>query len=150
LMVATWKQCVQGLYIGLSGREWIPKAMLIVVLAVVIVIGPAVQYVVDHDSARAALWNALPVIFAVLVAVKLLAAAFVAARLTRSGLLRDRTLVLGAALWTTAVLALYGVLSWLVSGPLVPGYFLVLLAIVAVPLARISAAPLALAWNRHR
>ena len=74
----------------------------------------------------------------------------VAARLTRSGVLRDRTLVQGAALWTAAVFVLYGVLSWLVSGPLVPEFFLVLLAIVAVPLARLSAAPLALAWNRHR
>jgi hypothetical protein len=124
--------------------------MLIVVLAFVIVIGPAVQYVVDDDSARAVLWNSLPAVFATLAACKLIAAALVAARLTRSGLLRDRTLVHGAALWTAAVFVLYGVLSWLVSGPLVPEYFLVLLAIVAVPLARISAAPLALAWNRHR
>jgi hypothetical protein len=150
MMASTWKQCVQGLYIGLSGREWITKAMAIVVLAFVIVIGPAVQYVVDHDSARAVLWNSLPAMFATLAACKLIAAALVAARLTRSGLMRDRTLVEGAALWTGAVLALYGVLSWLVSGPLVPEYFLVLLAIVAVPLARVSAAPLALAWNRHR
>jgi len=36
------------------------------------------------------------------------------------------------------------------SGPLVPRYFLALLAILAIPLARVSAAPLALAWNRHR
>ena len=150
MMAFTWKQCVQGLYIGLIGREWITKTMLIVVLAFVIVIGPAVQYVVDHDSARAMLWNALPAMFATLAACKLIAAALVAARLARSGLLRDRTLVRGAALWTAAVFALYGVLSWLVSGPLVPKYFLMLLAIVAVPLARVSAAPLALAWNRHR
>lgn len=150
LMASTWRQCVQGLYVGLSGREWITRAMLIVVLAFVIVIGPAVQYVVDHDSARAVLWHSLPAIVATLAAGKLIAVALVAARLTRSGLLRDRTLVRGAALWTAAVLALYGVLSWLVSGPLVPEYFLVLLAILAVPLARVSAAPLALAWNRHR
>lgn len=150
LMASTWKQCVQGLYIGLSGREWIARAMLIVVLAFVIVVGPAVQYVVDHNSARAVLWNSLPAIFAVLVAVKLFAAAVVAARLTRSGLLSDRTLVRGATRWAAMVFVLYGVLAWLVSGPLVPQYFLLLLAIVAVPLARVSAAPLALAWNRHR
>jgi hypothetical protein len=39
---------------------------------------------------------------------------------------------------------------WLTLGPLIPHYFLLLLAILAVPLARVSAAPLALAWNRHR
>jgi len=48
------------------------------------------------------------------------------------------------------VLALYGLLVWLVSTPFFPRYLLALVAILAIPLARLSAAPLALAWNRHR
>ena len=48
------------------------------------------------------------------------------------------------------MLALYGLLVWLVDTPLIPRYFLALVAILAIPLARLSAAPLALAWNRHR
>ena len=150
LMASTWKQLVQSMYIGLSGREWINRATVIAVLAFIVFIGPVVQWIVDNNSARALLWNSLPAIFAVLVAVKMLAAASVAARLARSGLVSDRTLVTGAAVWVAAVFVLYGVLAWLVSGPLIPQYFLVLLAILAVPLARVSAAPLALAWNRHR
>ncbi len=150
LMAVTWKQLVQGMYIGLTGREWISKLTVIVALAFIIFIGPVVQWVVDYNSARALLWSSLPAIFAVLVACKMLAAAVVAIRLTRSGLLSDRTLVRGAARWAAIVFALYGVLAWLVSGPLIPQYFLALLAILAVPLARVSAAPLALAWNRHR
>ena len=78
------------------------------------------------------------------------AASWIAARLQSSRLLSDRALVMGAASWLVAVLALYGVLVWLVLGPLIPRYFLMLLAILGVPLARVSAAPLALAWNRHR
>ena len=62
----------------------------------------------------------------------------------------DRTLVAGAALWSGVVLALYGVFVWLLSTPLFPRYVLALVAILAIPLARLSAAPLALAWNRHR
>src|SRR5213079_3717466 len=54
------------------------------------------------------------------------------------------------ACWVLAVLALYGVLVWFFSTPFVARYELALIAILAVPLARISAAPLALAWNRHR
>ena len=46
--------------------------------------------------------------------------------------------------------ALYGVLVWFFSTPFVERYVLALIAILAVPLARISAAPLGLAWNRHR
>ncbi|MDP3774431.1 MAG: hypothetical protein Q8Q85_09205 [Gemmatimonadales bacterium] len=150
LMASTWKQLVQSMYIGLTGREWISRSTVIAVLMFVMFIGPVVQWIVDHNSARAMLWHSLPLILAVLVALKMLAAAGVAARLTRSGLLSDRTLVGGAATWVAVVFALYGVLAWLVSGPLIPQYCLVLLAILAVPLARVSAAPLALAWNRHR
>jgi hypothetical protein len=49
-----------------------------------------------------------------------------------------------------AVLALYGLLAWLFYFPLMPRYLLGLLAILAIPLARLFAASLALAWNRHR
>jgi len=62
----------------------------------------------------------------------------------------DRTLVTGAACWCAAVLFLYGVFVWLVDSPLFAHYYLAMIAILAIPLARLSAAPLALAWNRHR
>src|SRR5213594_1192514 len=78
------------------------------------------------------------------------AAPWIATRLDRNRLLGDRALVAGAACWVLAVFALYGVLVWFFSTPFVAHYLLALIAILAVPLARISAAPLALAWNRHR
>jgi len=78
------------------------------------------------------------------------AATWIVARLYRGRLMRDRTLVIGAAGWCVAVFALYGVLAWMLHTPHIPHYLLMLLAILAVPLARLSAAPLALAWNRHR
>src|SRR5439155_748233 len=42
------------------------------------------------------------------------------------------------------------VLAWFAASPPVPRYFLGAIAILSVPLARVSAAPLALAWSRHR
>jgi hypothetical protein len=78
------------------------------------------------------------------------AASWIATRLYRSRVLSDRTLVAGAAGWLVAVLALYGLLAWLLFTPFFPRYLLGLVAILAIPLARLSAAPLALAWNRHR
>jgi len=86
----------------------------------------------------------------VLVCLKMIAYVWVMARLQRHQILGDRALVVGSALWVAGVLAIYGVLVWFVDTPIFPRYFLALVAIMAVPLARVSAAPLALAWNRHR
>jgi hypothetical protein len=78
------------------------------------------------------------------------AAVWIGVRVYHRRLLSDRALVIGAAFWSISVLALYGVLVWLLDTPHFPHYLLMLLAILAIPLARFSAAPLALAWNRHR
>src|SRR5207245_10697855 len=114
------------------------------------IVGPTVQWMSDSPRVQRALWNALPLILAGLVGVKMPAAAWIATRLDRNRLLGDRALVAGAACWVLAVFALYGVLVWVFSTPVVAHYQLALIAILAGPLVRISAAPLALAWNRHR
>src|SRR5256886_1311129 len=147
-IVATWKQLVQSLHIGLTGREWIVKGSVLLTLTFLILLGPIVEWIIDSPSVQRALWNALPLILAGLVGLKMSAAAWIATRLDRNRLLGDRALVAGAACWLVAVLALYGVLVWFFSTPFVAHYVLALIAILAVPLARISAAPLALPGNR--
>ena len=149
-VVATWKQLVQTLYIGLGGREWIIKTNAFLLLLFLVAIGPIAVWIHDDLGAQVALWDALPWIPAVLVCFKMPAAAWVAVRLFRSRLVSDRALVIGAAGWLATVLALYALLVWVFWVPLIPRYFLALVAILAVPLARLSATPLALAWNRHR
>src|SRR6266704_2367806 len=149
-IVATWKQLVQSLHIGLTGREWIVKGSVLLTLTLLILLGPIVEWIIDTPSVQRALWDGLPLILAILVGIKMSAAGWIATRLDHSRLLSDRALVLGAACWLVAVLALYGVLVWFFSTPFVAHYLLALMAILAVPLARLSAAPLALAWNRHR
>ncbi len=149
-IVSTWKQLVQGLHIALTGREWLIKGSVLLTLTFLFLLGPIVEWIIDSPSVQRALWNALPLILAGLVGLKMSAAAWIATRLDRSQLLGNRALVAGAACWLVAVLALYGVLVWFFSTPFVPRYVLALIAILAVPIARISAAPLALAWNRHR
>lgn len=149
-VASTWKQLVQTLYIGMTGRVWIVRASLVGTLAFLCVIGPILDWIAGSSAVQTALWNAAPAVLAVPAALKLSAAAWVAVRLYHSRLLRDRTLVIGAALWCGAVLALAAVLSWWIASEFFPRYLFVLGAILAVPLVRISAAPLALAWNRHR
>lgn len=150
LVVWTWKQLVQSLYVGLSGREWLIRSSTGLTLTVLVFIEPIARWIHDTGAVRVALWNALPWILGVLVCCKTSAAAWIATRLYHHRVLSDSTLVTGAVCWLGAVLAIYGLLVWLFSTVLIPGYFLMLVAILAIPLARVSAAPLALASNRHR
>ena len=149
-MASTWKRLVQSLYIGLTGRGWLVKASVFLTLAFLVAVGPIAQWVVDHPAAQAALWNGFPWILGALICFKMSGAAWVATRLYRGRVLSDRTLVIGAAWWCVTVLALYAVLAWVFYTPFFPRYLLGLVALLAVPLARLSAAPLALAWSRHR
>jgi hypothetical protein len=148
-IAATWTQLVQGLYVGLTGRASLIKGSVVLVLGFFFLFGPFVEWIVDSGR-LGEVWSALPLVFAILVTVKMVAAVWSLVRLYRGRLLSDRALVLGAGLWCVAVFALYAVLVWLLGTPHIPHYLMMLLAILAIPLARLSAAPLALAWNRHR
>lgn len=150
LVAATWSQLVQGLFIGLTGRRWLIRSSVLLALSLLILLIPIAQWVAWNRNVQAALWENLPRIVAVVVGMKLSAAAWVAHRLVQRRLVSDRVLVGGAAGWMLAVLAIYGLLAWIADTTFIPHHVLMLLAILAVPLARVSAAPLALAWNRHR
>ncbi|MDB4906758.1 MAG: hypothetical protein JWO05_1542 [Gemmatimonadetes bacterium] len=150
MIASTWKQVVQSVYIGFTGRDRLVKGSVFVTLVAVAFLGPALQWVAEHRRAQGAIWEALPLVLAVLASLKMGAASWVAVRLQRSGLVSDWMLVTGAACWCVAVLALYALLAWFIGTPFFPHHVLMLVAILWVPLARVSAAPLALAWNRHR
>jgi hypothetical protein len=150
LISLTWTMLVQGLYIGLSGRQWLVRTIGMATLVFVMAIGPILESIADSRAALAWLWDNWKIVPAILVVVKVAAAIVVATRLSRSGLLGDRTLAAGAATWAAAVFAIYGVFVWWADTPMLPRYAFLLIAILAVPLVRISAAPLALDWNRHR
>jgi hypothetical protein len=111
---------------------------------------PLVSWILERGNLISWIWDALPWLLAVLVLVKGAAAARVAQQIYDQRLLRDRTLLLGALGWCVAVLALYAVLLWLLPSVLFPNYLSALVAILAVPLVRPSAALPALARNRHR
>ena len=151
LVASTWKQLVRSLYIGMSGRAWLVKASVFVTLSFLTLVVLLAPWVAGNVDAFLTLWKALPWILAALICFKIFAATWIAARLHDSRLLSDRTMVTGAACWLVVVLALYGLLVWLLAlPPSMPRYLPGLVAILAIPLARLSAAPLALAWNRHR
>jgi hypothetical protein len=150
LVAATWKRLVLSLYIGLSGRTWLVRTYVGLTLAILAAIIPLLEWVGQSSDVRRVLWNSLPWVAAGLVSIKMTSAAWIATHLHRTELLTEYTLLFGAATWVVAVLALYALLAWIMATPHFPHYFLVLASILAIPLTRLSAAPLALAWNRHR
>lgn len=150
LIATTWKQLVQSLYIGLTGREWAIKGSLFATLALLTILFPLGHWAFHRRVTMAWLWKSLPWILAALALLKFISAAWIAMRLYDRRLLTDRTLLLGAACWSAAVLALYGLLVWTLPAVIFRGYFVALVAILSIPLARVSAAPLALAWSRHQ
>lgn len=150
LIASTWKQLVQSLFIGMTGREWLIKTAAIGALVCLAVIVPIARWAFGERVIVARLWTALPWILATLVTLKLVAAAWIAIRLHARRVVSDRTLLRGALSWDAAVFALYGLLVWITPAVIVRRHALALVAILAVPLVRVAAAPLALTWNRHR
>jgi len=142
LVVSTWKQLVQSLYIGMTGREAWAKAAVFIALSLLAVLMPVGHWVLTNEAPRAALWNAIPAILIALVCLKAIAASWIA--------LRRDDLLLSVIVWNACVFALYGVLAWIIPNLVLRHYVIALIAILAVPLVRISAIPLAVERNRHR
>ena len=151
LVVSTWKGLVRSLYVGMSGSAWLVKASVFVTLVVLTVIVSLLPWVHGNVDAVLWLWRVLPWVLAVLICFKVSGAVWAASRLQDNRLLKGRTLVAGAACWVVVVLALDALLVWLLDvPPSMARHRLGLVAILAVPWVRLSAAPLAVAWNRHR
>jgi len=148
-IAATWTQLVQSLYIGLTGRATLIKASVFLAIGFFVLFGPFVEWIADSGR-LGEVWSALPLIFSILVTAKMIAVVWLGLRLYQRQLVSDRTLVTGAGLWCATVLMLYGLLAWLFDAPHIPHYLMMLVAILTIPLARLSAAPIALAGNRHR
>ena len=151
LIAMTWKRLVTSLYIGLSGRPWLVRTHIGVTLVLLVAAIPFVQWIGRNTAEIVVrILDAVPVAATILVTLKMSAAAWIAIRLDRSRLIEPRALLTAAAAWLAAVLALYAVFVWIAETPVIPRYALLLIAILAIPLTRLSAAPLALASNRHR
>jgi hypothetical protein len=65
--------------------------------------------------------------------------------LVKAGIVRNWVLA-----WLLLASVLVGALAWVVPAELVPWYYIGFIILLALPLSRLAAAPLVLAWNRHR
>src|SRR5438477_8987680 len=95
-ITSTWKQLVQSLYIGLTGRASLIQGSVLLVLGFFFLFGPFAEWIIDSRRVGE-LWSALPLIFAVLVGLKMFAVVWIAVRLYHARLLSVRSLVTGSA-----------------------------------------------------
>ncbi len=149
-ILSTWRNLVQSLCIGLTGRPWIIRSSVLAGLILVTFAFPILWLVVSNESVQRFVWDWLAWMLVALVWLKVSVGAWVAVRLHDRKVLGDRAIVTGVMSWLVAVAIVYGTLTWIMGSPIFPSYFLGAIAILLVPLARLSAAPLALAWSRHR
>ena len=150
LWAHSWVSFIQGLSVGLTGREWVMFAFVTTggVLFVALILSGL--WLSMHSEYHQACWNAAPWLIGGLALLKLALSGYVLHRVWGRGLLETPALTLLVGVWTTVVLATIGLVAWLVPSDVLPLRLAVGGTILAFPLTRIALAPLALAWNRHR
>jgi hypothetical protein len=146
----TWKFLVENMWIGLTGRTWLLRGGGVVCGLVLTLAALFAGRLMNDPKLAHELWVALPWWAGAAVLVKLLAAAGVMRTLLRRRLVGPRTLAKYVAAWLLTAAGLFA----LACAALLPGEVPVSLlasgVVLSLPLVRLAAAPLALAWNRHR
>jgi hypothetical protein len=150
LVVLTWRQLVENLVIGLTGREWVIKGYLYGGIGVGTGLLMFGGWVFTHPEYHAALVELLPWLVGTAAGMKLAAAGWAVCALYRNGLVETPTLKGFLAGWLLAAVGLLAVLWWLVPTGQVSLPPLAFGVVLFLPLTRLAAAPVVLAWNRHR
>jgi hypothetical protein len=150
LFVGSWKRLVDSLFLGLTGRKWVIVGAIYAGTAGFGILCFVVGWIYKHPELHEPLLALLPWLLGLLIACRL----SVAGLALRAGL-RRRVLAPGTAVrwviaWVCIALTLFGLLAYAVPAERVPIYNLAFAVLFAMPMARLTAAPLALAWNRHR
>ena len=146
----TWKRQVDASLLVLTGRLWAQVVSMIAFLAGGIALACVGGWIYHHPASHERLLALLPWALGGLLLTRVVMTRFVLRLAVRRGLLATRT----AARWAVGELALAAVVLGLLalSMPADPWlwYYLACAVFWCLPMAHLAAAPLALAWNRHR
>lgn len=149
LTFATWRALTANLWVGLGGRAWVVPTHTVLVTLFGLQWLLQWPMIASDAELRERFWTVLPWAVGVAVVLKFALAAWALRAGVRRRMLEPGDALRGVAVWAVAAGVLFVLLmrfgahlgSW-------PG--LAVAAVLLVPLARPSAAPLSLAWNRHR
>src|SRR5262249_18475604 len=132
---------------ALTGRTWVVNGVVAAYLAIAAGLGLLARQVYQYPhtlepSVAALSWSCWS-----LVGVKLVVAGCVLWAVLRRGLLTGRAVAVILGAWCAGVACLAALADWFLPAEVRP---LGVAAVLLVPLVRPLAAPLAVAWNRHR
>jgi hypothetical protein len=150
LVLLTWKRLIENLLIGMAGREWVHRVFIFIGVVFAISFLIAAMWFLIHPEYHERIRVVGPWLMAAAVALKLLTAALAIRALRRRRLVSDRTLAGFALAWIVIAATLFGLLRWVIPGEVVATTAIAMGIVLIMPLARLSAMPLALSWNRHR
>lgn len=148
-LLLTLNAMVGTLCIGLTGRRWVIYGSYLLGWILLVLSLMSLAIFVEHPERQADLAANLPWILGCGVALKLAIASVAALALWRRQLLAKGTLFRLLAAWLVVVSVLAALVASIMPQG-VPLEWCILGVILLVPLARLTLAPLALAWNRHR
>ena len=141
LLLLTWRNQVQGLFIVLSGRPWINKLLSGLFAVGWMIALFAGGFLYSHPAARSTLRAAAPKLLVGAIAIKAVAAATVCLLLLRTRLMSPRTLTMCFLLWATTGAACGLILSRFVTvTPTLTGWLILLLPATRIALAAAGAA----------
>jgi hypothetical protein len=150
LITLTWMGRVKSTFLDLTGRRWLSFGVVFSGMGATVGLVWLGYWFYHHPQWLGVVGLLLPWLAGMAVVVKLLTAAWAWRAVRRRGLLSLRALSGIVGGWLAAVLVLFALLEWLLPAGAVPWYLLGCSLMLALVLTRLLAAPLALAWNRHR
>lgn len=146
----TWKSLAENFYIGLTGREWVVNAAGITFGGLfLILLGGGLWLYYDPELLPTVVAWA-PWLLGAAFAVKASLAAWTIVSLQRRRLVPAARIRRALSAWCAIVVVSSGCSIWLLPRAWAAPWQLIAGCVFVVPLSRLTAAPLALAWNRHR
>jgi hypothetical protein len=150
LLLLTWKNMVESLWVPLTGRKWVEMANGFGFMGLIFIGIGIGLWIGFHPELQQPALAAVPWLMGLLLIMKLAAASFVVRGLIQSRLTRPAGAALMFAMWLAVVGALCALaLVLLPSAYATPKNIIPGIALF-IPFSRLAGAPLALEWNRHR
>jgi hypothetical protein len=146
----TWKRLVDSQLFALTGRKWVIESAVSGGIILLVGFGLGGLWIFKQPQIREQLLPLVPWLLGLLIACRLSLAGLALRAGLRRRVLEPRTAVRWVIAWVCVTLTLFGLLAYAVPAERVPVYTLAFAVLFAMPMARLTAAPLALAWNRHR
>jgi hypothetical protein len=149
LVVWTWKRKVDSVYLGLTGRKSIATFAWLWLAGSFFISVPG-DFIEAHPELLATAWAITPWFLGTLILVRFIAAGLALREVLRQRLLLPKTIMRWLSAWLSVAATLIIVLVWSVPPQFLPPLYVALCVLSVMPMVRLAATPLALAWNRHR